>query len=225
MSSKVVAIVPAAGSGKRLGARQEKAFVRLGDKPLIVHALKALNSSIYIDTIIIAVKTSSIKRLKEIIKKYGIYKASIVTAGGRTRSESVKKSFDLINPSCEIVLIHDAVRPFLSKDIIKNSVFLAKKYGACVTSIRQTDTVKSADRNLFVKKTLDRSSLWRAQTPQTFQYSLLKRAYSEPRAANRVTDDASILENTGKRVKILEGSARNIKITTKEDLKIAEALL
>ena len=96
MSSKVVAIVPAAGSGKRLGARQEKAFVRLGGKPLIVHTLKVLNSSACVNSIIIAVQASSIKRLKGIIKKYGIYKANKVTIGGKTRSESVKNCLDLL---------------------------------------------------------------------------------------------------------------------------------
>lgn len=225
MNPKVVAIVPAAGSGKRLQARQEKAFVNLGGKPLVVYALKALNSSAYIDAIIVAVKTSSIKRLKGIIGRYGISKASIVISGGKTRAESVKNCFNIIGPACEIVLIHDAARPFLSQDCIKNSVSLARKFGACVTSIRQTDTVKSADKNMFVKKTLDRDSLWRAQTPQAFKYSMLKKAYSKADALSHMTDDASILENCGKKVKILEGSPRNIKVTTREDLKIAEALL
>lgn len=225
MKPSVVAIVPAAGSGKRLGLRDKKPFVRLGGKPLIVYALKALNSSEYIDTIVIAVQASSIGRLKGIIKKYNIDKATLVTIGGRTRSESVRNCFNLIGPPCDIVLIHDAARPFPSRDIIKNSVLLSKKYGACVVAVRQTDTVKLADKNLFVKKTLDRSVLWQAQTPQAFRYSLLKKAYSRIGKDKNATDDASYLERLGKRVKILKGSEKNIKITTKEDLKIAEVLL
>lgn len=225
MRPKVVAIVPAAGSGKRLGSRENKVFIRLGGKPLIVHALKALDSSGYIGTIIIAVQRSSIKRLKGIIKKYGINKAGLVTGGGRTRSESVRNCFDLIRPPCDIVLIHDGARPFPSKDIIKNSVLMAKRYGACVSAVRQTDTVKLADRKLFIRKTLDRDSLWNAQTPQAFKYNLLKKAYSRIGALHDITDDASCVESLGKKVKILEGSFRNIKITTKEDLKIAEVML
>jgi 2-C-methyl-D-erythritol 4-phosphate cytidylyltransferase len=223
--SRVVAIIPAAGSGKRLGSREKKPFMSLGGKPLITYALKALNLSGYIDTIIIAAQASSIKRLKGIIKRYGINKARVVTKGGKTRAESVRNCFDLITEPCDIVLIHDAARPFPLKDMIKKTVLLAKRYGACITAIRQTDTVKLANKRLFVKRTLDRSSLWSAQTPQAFRYSLLKKAIESTVTGQDITDDASVLERIGKRVKILEGSARNIKITTKEDLKIAEALL
>lgn len=225
MTPKVVAIIPAAGSGKRLGSREKKPFVLLGGKPLVTYALKALNSSGYIDAIIIAAQASSIKRLKEIVKRCGINKTLFVTKGGKTRAESVKNCFDLIREPCDIVLIHDAARPFPSSGMIKNSVLLAKKYGACITAIRQTDTVKLANKKLFVKRTLDRNSLWRAQTPQAFRYSLLKKAIENIRAGQDITDEASILERIGKRVKILEGSAHNIKITTKEDLKIARGLL
>ena len=221
----VVAIVPAAGSGRRLGTREKKPFVRLGDKPLIIYALKALNSSECVDDIIVAAETSLVPRLKKIIKMYGINKARLVTAGGKTRSGSVENCFNLIKGPCNIVLIHDGARPFLTKEIIKDSVLLAKKYGACITAIRQTDTVKLAGKNLFVKKTLDRNGLWRAQTPQVFKYNLLKKAITGKNRDEELTDDASYLERIGGRVKILEGNAGNIKITTKEDLKIAGALL
>ncbi|MDP3790855.1 MAG: 2-C-methyl-D-erythritol 4-phosphate cytidylyltransferase [Candidatus Omnitrophota bacterium] len=225
MRPRVVAIVPAAGLGKRLKTREKKAFVRLGGRPLIVYALKTLNSSKYIDTIIIAVQPTLIKRLKGIIKKYGISKAKFITGGGKTRSKSVKNCFDLIGPSYDIVLVHDAARPFLSEDMIAGSVLLAQRHGACITAVRQTDTVKLADKNLFIRKTLDRDSLWRAQTPQVFKYSLLKKAYSKAGTREEITDDAIYLERIGKKVKILEGSAKNIKVTTKEDLKMAEVLL
>lgn len=225
MSSRAVAIIPAAGSGNRLGTREKKPFVRLGGKPLIVYALKALNLSKCVDNIIIAVHASTIKRLKRIIKKYGIYKARLVTSGGKTRSESVRNCFDLIKPPCDIVLIHDGARPFPPQKTIKKSVSIAKKYGACVTAIRQTDTVKLADKNLFVKKTLDRGNLWRAQTPQAFKYKLLKKAFGRTGPKEGMTDDAAYLERIGGKIKILEGSPENIKITTKEDLMLAEALL
>lgn len=225
MRPRVVAIVPAAGSGKRLGLRESKPFVLLGGKPLIVYALKTLNSSEYIDTIIIAVRSGLIGRLKAIIKKYGISKARFVTAGGKTRSESVMNCFKLIDDDCDLVLIHDAARPFLSKDLIKETVLCSNKHGACITAVRQTDTVKLADKRLFIKKTLDRDSLWRAQTPQVFRYSLLKKCIKYKSSNKEITDEASCLESMGRKVKILEGTAKNIKITTREDLKIAEVLL
>ncbi|MDD5681537.1 MAG: 2-C-methyl-D-erythritol 4-phosphate cytidylyltransferase [Candidatus Omnitrophica bacterium] len=225
MRPKVVAIVPAAGSGNRLGLRESKPFVLLGGKPIIIYALETLNSSEYIDTIIVAVQPRLIGRLKKIIKKYGISKARFVTAGGKTRSESVRNCFNLVDEDCSLVLIHDAARPFLSKDLIKGTVLCSNKYGACITAIRQTDTVKLADKKLFIRKTLDRNNLWRAQTPQVFRYGLLKQCLKYKGGNKEITDEASCLEYMGRKVKILEGTAKNIKITTREDLKIAEVLL
>ena len=123
------------------------------------------------------------------------------------------------------MLIHDGARPFPGNSDIMNSVLLADKFGGCVTAIPMTDTVKLAGKGLFVKKTIDRSSLWRAQTPQAFRYGILKKALNAVNDISSVTDDASVLERLGKKVKILKGSSRNIKVTTKEDLKIAEVLI
>ena len=225
MTLKVAAIVPAAGSGKRLRKDEKKPFVLLAGKPLIVYALKALGSSKYVDQIYVAVDPDSIGRLKGIIVKYGIRKVVKVVAGGKTRAGSVKNCFDLVDPLCDIVLIHDGARPFPGDSDIMNSVLLAGKFGGCVTAIPMTDTVKLAGRGLFVKRTIDRSSLWRAQTPQAFRYGILKKALNAVNDISSVTDDASILERLGGKVKILRGSPRNIKITTKEDLKIAEVLI
>jgi 2-C-methyl-D-erythritol 4-phosphate cytidylyltransferase len=225
MKIKVAAIVPAAGSGKRLGAKDKKPFVLLAGKPLITYALKALDSSKYIDQIYIAADPGSIDRLKGIINKYGIKKVAKVVAGGSTRAGSVKNCFDLVDRSFDIVLIHDGARPFPADSDIMGSVLLARKFGGCVTAIPMTDTVKLAGKGLFIKKTIDRSSLWRAQTPQAFKYDILKRALGGAKNISGVTDDASMLERLGGKVKILKGSPRNIKVTTKEDLKIAEVLI
>jgi 2-C-methyl-D-erythritol 4-phosphate cytidylyltransferase len=222
---KVAAIVPAAGSGKRLGAKEKKPFVLLAGKPLIAYALLALDSSKHIDQIYVAVDPGSIGRLKGIIDRYGIRKVVKVVAGGKTRAGSVKNCFDLVDPLCEIVLIHDGARPFPGGSDIMNSVLLAGKFGGCVTAIPMTDTVKLSDKGLFVKRTIDRNSLWRAQTPQAFRYAVLKKALNAVNDISNITDDASVLERLGKRVKILKGSPRNIKVTTKEDLKIAEVLI
>ncbi len=225
MKSRVVAIVPAAGSGKRLGSKIKKPFVLLAGKPLITYALLALDSSKYIDQIYVAADAGSIRRLKGIISKFAIRKVVKVVAGAKTRAGSVKNCFDLVDPLCDIVLIHDGARPFPGEFEIMNSIFLAGKFGGCVTAIPVTDTIKLAGKGLFVQKTIDRSSLWRAQTPQAFRYGILKKALNDVKNIAGVTDDASALERLGRRVKILKGSPRNIKITTKEDLKIAEVLI
>lgn len=225
MRYKVAAIVPAAGSGKRLKTIRKKPFVPLAGKPLIAYALEALNASKYIDQIYVAVDPDSIKRLKNIINRYNIQKAAKVVVGAATRAGSVKNCFDAIGPLCDIVLIHDGARPFPEERDIMNSVLLAGKFGGCVTAIPMTDTVKLAGKGLFIKRTIDRSSLWRAQTPQAFRYDILKKAFDAVTDISDITDDAFMLERLGKKIKILKGSPKNIKVTTKEDLKIAEVLI
>ena len=222
---RVVAIVPAAGSGKRLKSREKKPFVLLGGKPLIVYSLKVLESSKYIDGIIIATEPDSIPRLKSIARRYGFKKVIDVVSGGHTRAESVRNCFKAISKPCDIVLIHDGARPFPDLKTIRDSVLCAKKVGACVTALPATDTIKLADKSLFIRKTLDRRYLWMAQTPQAFRYDILKIALSRIKSNMNITDDSCILERLGKKVKILEGSAKNIKITTIEDLRIAKGLL
>ena len=222
---KTVAIVPAAGSGRRLKGKEKKPFVLLHGRPLITHPLKALDSSEDIDAIIVAAESGSIGRLKSIIARYGFKKVIKVVNGGKTRTESVRNCFKAIPLPCSMVVIHDGARPFIGLKTIRDSVLCAKKFGACVTAIPVTDTIKSVDSNLFIRKTLDRRMLWRAQTPQVFRYEVLKRALSRIKGAQGITDDAALVERLGLDVKILEGSAANIKITTKEDLKLAEVLL
>lgn len=225
MRPAVVAIVPAAGSGKRLGARNKKPFVKLAGKPLVVHALKALGSSADISRIIVAVEPDSIGRLNRIIDKYALKKIEKVVRGGHTRSGSVKNCFKAIGGPCDIVLIHDGARPFPGSSSIRDCIRLAEKFGASISAIPSTDTIKLADKHGFISTTLDRSRLWRAQTPQAFKYRLLKHALAGANAPLNATDEALLMERSGKKVKILKGSVNNIKITTREDVKIAEALL
>jgi len=220
---KVVAIVPAAGYGRRLGAGKKKPFVLLGGKPLVSYALKTLDGCKAIDGIVVAAKRPCIKRLKNIAKQAGIRKLIDVVAGGKTRFESVRNCMKSIGPTFDVVLIHDAARPLIDEDTIERSINAAARFGASIAGLPESDTVKLADKGLFIKKTLDRNRIFRAQTPQAFRYELIKKAYL--RAGAGVTDDAGLVEAIGVRVKIVEGSFRNLKITTKEDLKIAEALL
>ena len=220
---RTIAIIAAAGYGKRLGTKARKPFVLLGGRPLVSYALKALDECGAVSGIIVASERSCIKRVKNIAGRYRIRKLIDVIAGGKTRFESVRNCVKRIDPSFDIVLIHDAARPFIDKRTIKKAIGAAAKFGACIVAVQESDTVKLAGKGLFIKKTLSRDKIFRAQTPQAFRYSIAKKAYSA--AGSGVTDDASLAEAMGCRVKIVKGSYKNLKITTREDLKIAEAFL
>jgi len=222
---KTIAIVPAAGSGKRLGSRTKKPFVLLGGKPLVTYALKALDSCKYIDGIIVAAERSCVGRFRRLVRESGFKKVIAVVAGGSTRSGSVRKCLKRVPPSYDTVLIHDGARPFVDDKTVKESIGFARRYGACVVAIPENDTVKFSDgRRLFVSKTLERNRVFRAQTPQAFRRDVIDKAYASGDFSH-ATDDASLAESIGARVRILYGSNRNIKVTTKEDLKFAEVLL
>lgn len=225
--SRTIAIVPAAGFGKRLAVRAKKPFVLLGGKPLVSYAIAKLDASPEIDDIIIAAERSCVKRLRALTRRYRFKKILDIIAGGKTRFESVRNCLDRIGPHYDIVLIHDAARPFLDERLIRSSIGLARRFGACIAAVAETDTIKSTTKDLYIKETLDRKNIFRAQTPQAFRYGLIKKAYSIDAACpgRLATDDASLVEMLGVKVKILKGSGRNIKITTKEDLKIAEVLI
>ena len=220
---KTVAIVPAAGSGKRLGLKTPKPFVLLGGKPLVIRALEALDSSGSIDAIIVAAEKRYVKRLEALVGRYRLKKVAAVIAGGRTRFNSVKNCLEKIGRSFDVVLIHDGARPFVDEDLIEASVRLARKFGACIVAVPESDTVKLVDKKGFIRKTLDRKEIFRAGTPQAFKLDIIRKAYTSAKSGN-VTDDSSLVESLGVKVKILNGSYRNIKITTKEDLKMGEAL-
>jgi 2-C-methyl-D-erythritol 4-phosphate cytidylyltransferase len=218
-------MIPAGGSGKRLRSKTKKPFVLLNGKPVLYHALKAVCSSGYVRDVIVAAEKSEIKRVRAIVNKFGFRKVRKVVAGGRTRFDSVKNCLDEIGGDTDIVLIHDAARPLVSKRIIEDSIKSAVKYGACVVAVPESDTVKFSRGTGFVEKTMPRGDVWRAQTPQVFRTALIKKAFDAPGARNGATDDSSVAEKLGIRVKILRGSYENIKITTREDVKMAEALL
>lgn len=222
---KASAIVPAGGSGSRLGLKTKKPFVALGGKPILYYAIRALEREGSIDEIIVAAEKSQVGRAKNLVRRFGFRKVKSVVAGGSTRTASVKNCLDAVTGDPDVIVIHDAARPLVSGRMIRESIRLASKYGACVAAVPESDTVKLGDPAGFIRKTVDRRNLFRAQTPQAFRTSLLRRAYKSYGAGRKVTDDASLLEGAGVRVRILPGSYRNVKITTKEDLKMAEALL
>ncbi|MFA5146176.1 MAG: 2-C-methyl-D-erythritol 4-phosphate cytidylyltransferase [Candidatus Omnitrophota bacterium] len=221
---RTVAIVAAAGYGKRLGLRTKKPFVRLRGKPLVAYALGALDACRAVDGIIVAAEKGCVGRMRQLVRRFGFRKVIEVTEGGRTRFESVRNCLEKAGPSYDVVLIQDGGRPFPKPGIIEKSIRAALKYGGAIVAVPESDTVKLVDNGFFVKKTLDRRVIFRAETPQAFRYGVIKRAYGKIKGGN-VTDDAGLVERAGGRVKIIKGSPGNIKVTTREDLRLAEVLL
>ena len=227
--AKSAAIVLAAGQGKRMQSHVQKQFLLLNGRPLITYALEAFENS-PVDQIILVAGPDEIRYCQEeIAEKYGFSKVTKVIAGGRERYHSVYEGLKAAE-GVEYVLIHDGARPLLDQEIISRSLEGAKKYGACVVGMPVKDTIKTSGADGFVESTPDRSALWQVQTPQAFYYPWILEAYkklfSREEYQQGVTDDGMVLESmTAHKVKLIEGSYFNIKVTTPEDMAVAEALL
>lgn len=218
----IAAIITAAGVGRRMGAARPKQFLSVSGLPILVRTLMRLAECEEIDTFIITTDEAWIDETKTVIKNSGFDKPFQVIAGGKERQDSVSNGLKALSDKTEIVLIHDAVRPFIKKDLIIASIDLAKTHGGAIVAVPVKDTIKSVDGSV-IEKTVERRKLWAAQTPQTFRYAELMSAFQKAFSDNYYgTDDASIFERTGKSIRIIEGDYTNIKITTPEDLKVAE---
>ncbi len=223
---KVVAVVPSAGKGERMG--QKKEFLLFGGKAILAHTLQPLENHSQISEIILVVDEKSVEKCKkEVVEKYGFKKVKEVIVGGKERQDSVYNGLKKVTKDCDIVLIHDGARPFLTEDLITRSIEGAEKHKAAVVAAPCIDTIKFAQKEKdMALETLDREYLWMAQTPQTFRYEIILKAYQKAEEENfRGTDDASLVERMGTPVKIVRGSYDNIKITTPQDLILAEAIL
>ena len=224
----VSAMVLAAGSGSRMKSKTPKQFLMLGDKPLIYYSLKTFEASV-VDEIILVCRYEDIEYCKqEVVKKYDFTKVKRIVAGGKERYDSVSKGLKALNKKSDIVMIHDGARPFVTNGMILGSISAARRYKACTTAVPAKDTIKVVDTDMFGIDTPDRKTLYQIQTPQTFDRRLLEEAYSRLRSDENknITDDTMIVEKyMDQRVKIIEGSYENIKVTTPEDMKIAEALM
>ncbi len=220
-----VAIVVAAGKGKRAGGSVPKQFRPLLRKPVVAWALEAFEKS-SIDEVILVVLAGWTKRVKaEIVERYGLGKVRSVVVGGRTRQESVIRGFRRIKDADCIVCIHDGARPFVSPDLIDRSVEAAMRFGASVVASPVKDTVKVTTDDGFVRWTPDRSYLWSAQTPQCFRGDIFRAAVEKAeREGILATDDSSLVERLGERIAIVPGTEENIKITTEFDFTIAKAI-
>lgn len=219
-------IIPAAGFGERMGATIGKQFLLMNDKPILVHTLERFEQCAGVSEIIVATQKSSFAIIEEIKKKYSLRKLKSPVEGGQRRQDSIANALRFIDPNAEIIVVHDAVRPFVHLKEIVQSIETAKYYGASVVAVRAKDTMKQASTDGRVEKTLNRSSLWSAQTPQTFQRKILIDAYTHAEKMNiTATDDSFLAEQIGVLPIIVEGSYENIKITTPDDLLLAELLL
>lgn len=222
---RCVAIVLAAGQGRRMGTKIQKQYILLNGKPVLYYSLNVFQKSEVIDEICIVTGAGDEDYCKrEIVERYGITKVSQIIAGGAERYLSVWNALQVIGED-GYVFIHDGARPFVDKEMLYRVYNQVVCHRACVVGMPVKDTIKISDENGFVKETPDRSRVWMVQTPQVFDMALVKRAYAlliEKNETN-VTDDAMVVEQMMKiPVKFVEGSYENIKITTPEDLKIGE---
>ncbi len=228
----VVAIVPAAGIGKRFGADGKKLFQSLAGKPVVIWTLEMLQSAPEITEIIPVVREEDLMLFAELIEDHGIRKTKLIVAGGKERQDSVYNGLKAVSDDNAIVLIHDGGRPFADHDMISSSIREIQDCDGAVAAVPVKDTIKEADSietndgAPLVVRTLNRSVLYAVQTPQTFPFSVIMGAHEKAHQEQFLgTDDASLVERYGGKVRIVEGSYRNIKITTPEDLVVAEALL
>ncbi|MFA4829275.1 MAG: 2-C-methyl-D-erythritol 4-phosphate cytidylyltransferase [Thermodesulfovibrionales bacterium] len=226
---KVIAIVPAAGLGKRFGQDNNKTFQALLDKPIVIWALEALECVDDIEEIIPVFKKDDMEQGLALIERFRISKVKRVASGGKERQDSVFNGLNLAGKKASVVLIHDGVRPLIEKSVIEESIKQLKDCDGVIVGVLPKDTIKEArgqGKDIVVKKTLNRNVLRAIQTPQVFKYSALMQAYKKAMAEKFYsTDDSAIVERYGGKVKVIMGSYTNIKVTTPEDLDMAEMFL
>jgi 2-C-methyl-D-erythritol 4-phosphate cytidylyltransferase len=230
--ANVIAIVPAAGIGARFGLDKNKLFYSIAGKPVIIWSLELLQSVPEITEITPVVKEEDLMLCSELIDRYGIRKVKQIVPGGKERQESVYNGLKVVPDGRAVILIHDGGRPFADSDIIANAIREVDGYDGVVAAVQVKDTIKEAELPdgdagaVCVRRTLDRSLLYAIQTPQVFPFWVIMAAHEKARKERFAgTDDASLVERYGGRVRIVAGSYRNIKITTAEDIFVAEALL
>lgn len=222
----ITAIIPAAGNGTRLGGETPKPLLNLAGIPLIIHTLRRFDAAELVNEVVIVASESLLTLLPDLIQMHGIRKVSAVVLGGKERQDSVRLGFEACDPdTCEVVAIHDAARPLVTPDEIDAVIAAAQKGGAAILGAPLKETIKHVEGNRIMN-TVDRNVLWGAQTPQAFRYEVFARAVSESLHQKFMgTDEASIVERTGMPVTIVRGSYRNIKVTTPEDVEVAEMWL
>ena len=233
-SYRTAAVVLAAGSGKRMNAGVKKQYMEIAGRPVLYYSLKAFEES-FIDEIVLVVSQDEIEQVQEsYVNQYGFQKISRIVVGGKERYHSVACGLQAVRQDCDFVFIHDSARPMLTQEILQRAYQAVQEEEACFVGVPSKDTVKIADEQGYVSVTPNRSLVWNVQTPQVFSYPLVYSAYEELlqkeqellAAGVQITDDAMVVEHLAHhKVKLVEGSYENIKITTPEDVQIAERYL
>lgn len=230
---KTAAVVLAAGNGSRMKSTTKKQFMQIGDKPVLYYALKVFQES-FVDEIVLVTSDQDVPYCKrEIVDYYGFSKVAHVVAGGRERYHSVYEGLKILD-DCSYVFIHDGARPAITETMLERLLQCVQESGACVAGMPTKDTIKIADESGNIASTPDRSRVWCVQTPQVFDYELIMQAYEKMMKEEQglskngihITDDAMVVEYFMKHpVRLVEGSYENIKITTPEDMRIAQQFL
>ncbi|HSB27483.1 MAG TPA: 2-C-methyl-D-erythritol 4-phosphate cytidylyltransferase [Pyrinomonadaceae bacterium] len=220
------AIIAAAGQGNRMASDRPKQFLLLAGTPIIFHTLKRFEECDSIQEIVVVLPAEESAGFLSMAGKFALRKLARVVPGGETRADSVKRGLMAIRPAtAEIVAVHDGVRPFVTVAEIDQTIAAAKESGAAILTAQSIDTIKEIEGESIVR-TLDRNRLRRALTPQCFRYDILTRAFEDVDVHDpSITDESYLVEKIGEPVVVVEGSARNIKITTRQDLIVAEAYL
>ncbi|MTI60604.1 MAG: 2-C-methyl-D-erythritol 4-phosphate cytidylyltransferase [Firmicutes bacterium] len=219
-------VIPAAGQGSRMNSQTNKQYLGLADRPVLAHTIALFSDNPQIKEIIVVVRQEEIKYCrKKVINKYFNNKKIRIIAGGETRRESVFAGLRVFSPAINYVIIHDGARPILPVSVVERVILTVKENDAVSVGVKPKNTIKRVDGKGNVLETLDRGELVSIQTPQAFTRELIMKAHQEVASDLKVTDDAALVEFLGYQVKIISGSEENIKITTPEDIFIAESIL
>ena len=227
MNSKICVLIPAAGKGRRMANSIKKPYLKLAQKPILAHTIQRFEQNTVVDAIFVIVDKDDFNNCRtQVLAPYTFTKVQELVAGGETRQISVYNGVRALSADVDFVVVHDGVRPFVTDETISACLTAADAYGAAVAAVPVKDTIKIADANAFILETPVRERLWAVQTPQVFRKSLLAEAHQTADARQlTATDDAALVEHLGFPVKLVMGSYANMKITTPEDLRVAEALL
>ncbi len=224
--SELSVIIPAAGSGARMGSEIPKPFIKVGKKSILEHTISRFLEVPDVVQIVIATSKNYISEIESMVAGLSGRVAFKVVEGGRERQYSIYNALQYISEVAMLVAVHDAVRPFVRPELIEECCAVAEKIGGAVLGVPAKDTIKKVDVENIIESTPDRSYLWQAQTPQVFQKELLIKAYEFALEENFVgTDDASLVERIGGKIQMVEGDRENLKITYPVDLKVAELIL
>jgi len=223
--TKVVAVVPAAGAGRRMGGGIPKQLLEIGGKPVVIRTLETLDRCPAVDGVILVVPGDRVEGVKEAVATWRIQKVFRVVPGGAERQDSVQRGMDVLPDGVEIVVVHDGVRPFVAAEKVEEVVEAARYHGGAVLAVPAKNTIKRGVEG-WVEETLRREFLWQVQTPQAFRAEWIKEAYEKAKQEGcYTTDDAALVERLGHRVRIVRGDEENIKITSPLDILLGEALL